>query len=149
MFETPGGCTPTEKWIVAWSQWVRMSHYCLHNDPWCNYRKQEYQGFSFLNKVICYTSMISANVRVLLKRYLQVVIGYSYLPFGKNILQKILKTLKILKIYMKVIQSTRYYPYNIHLFFIFKNHRREWIKHMLPRNKMFQIKYCKPFLKIC
>ena len=36
------------------------------NDPWHNCDKQECQGFSFLHKVICDTSTISANSRVLL-----------------------------------------------------------------------------------
>ena len=61
-----------------------MSHYCLQNDPWHSCDKQECQGFSFPHKVICDTSMISADVKSIAKRYFQVVIKYSYLPFGRK-----------------------------------------------------------------
>ena len=40
----------------------------LAKDPWCNCKKQEYHDFHSITVVICDTSMISANVRVLLKR---------------------------------------------------------------------------------
>ena len=36
-------------------------------DPWCDCKKQEFQDFHSLTILICDTSMISANVRVLLK----------------------------------------------------------------------------------
>ena len=42
----------------------------LAMDPQCNCKMQEYQDFHSLTMVICDTSMISVNVRVLLREIL-------------------------------------------------------------------------------
>ena len=55
----------------------------IEMDLQCNCEKQEYQGFYSLTIVICNTSMISVNVRVLLKRHFQVNIEHSYSPFDE------------------------------------------------------------------
>ena len=58
IFEAAGGCTLTRHLACGM---ITIS------DLWCNCEKQEYQGLSFFNKVICDTSTISVNIRVLLK----------------------------------------------------------------------------------
>ena len=66
----------------------------LAMDPWCNNEKQEYQDFHSLTIVICNTSMISVNVRVLLKkRHFQVSIEHSYSPFGNRYSLKLIPNL--------------------------------------------------------
>ena len=61
-----------------------MSDYCLWNDPWHNCNKQECQGPSF-HKVICDTSMISANARILLGEFgiVELLLNILTIPFGR------------------------------------------------------------------
>ena len=83
-----------------------MLHHCLQNGLWCNCNKQEYQGFSFLHKVICDASMISANVRVLLRDVFELLLNILTYHLAENVPQEILKIL------MKFYPEHKYYPYN-------------------------------------
>ena len=54
--------------IGLWHNQEKQEYHTIvcRYDPWCNCDKQECQGFLFLHDVICDTSTISVNVRVLL-----------------------------------------------------------------------------------
>ena len=84
-------------------------------NPWCNCEKQEYQEFYPTTVVICDTSTISANVRVLLKdMFLKFNIEHSTHHLATAFLEIAPKIIQIQNSEFKLIQSTVRWqnPYN-------------------------------------
>ena len=117
-------------------------------DLQCNCEKQEYQDFSFPKiVVICNTSMISVNVRVLLKRHFQARIEHSYSPFGiwlLNSLDFIPIFTKLKKILSRAKWTIKFLIMHNASDFICVYSRRKCTRHVFIKSKNCQMKILKP-----
>ena len=111
--------------IILISENAAPNNFSSVMDPQCNFKKQEYQEFHSITVVICNTSIISANVGVLLFSSLY---WTFYLLFGCKCMKvKLIPNfLKIPNLFkpqwaIKIAQKVQKYPYMYVLIFQEKN----------------------------
>ena len=152
MFETTRGCILKENLACSMIT-IRENATPIITMEWSSVQLQEARvsGFSFLwNSDLWHQHDQCTCWSIANRKCLQVVITHSYLPFGRKYSLEFFKNLKI---NIDFIQSTnksieQKYIHIISTLILdnyFKLFRREWIKHVLPMNKTFQLNFSNLF----